>query len=146
MNMQNETESVKSPWTQVRNAITTRWPNLPREQMDRCADDVTSLVDFVKGRVEASEDEIQAVIGEFAPQEGFVHRITEAANDKLQRGGEDARSAVKRADEVITNHPREFALTSFVFGLIVGGSIAALLMKPKPEPSAWDRFSNRPWT
>ncbi len=137
--------SEASAWDRVREAITSKWPHINQSELQNCKGDVCELVKFVKGRVDASDDEVESVIGEFAPQESIVDRVTNAASETVHQVGESARFAYMRADECISNRPTESVVTSFVVGIILGATVTALWSASRPEPTAWDRIRHRSW-
>lgn len=132
-------------WQRTREVISERWPQINREELAECGDCVEEMTQFVKERVDASADEVEAVVREFAPQESIVDRVTHAASEGMRDAAESAQFAHMRADECIAKRPTESVLTSFVAGIVLGATVTALWMRSTPEPTAWDRVKTRSW-
>ena len=147
MSNENETmaDVVQSAWSRVREAITKRWPQIGREELNECEDNAAQLVQFVKQHVEASEEEVRAVVSEFAPEGSVVERVMHVASDGLNDAVESAQFAYMRVDECIAKRPTESVLTSFVAGIFLGATVTALWMSSRPERTAWDRIKSNPW-
>ena len=139
-------ETSEFKWMQTREAITQRWPHINRDELADCPNEEKQLTDFVKHRVEASDEEVESVISEFAPHESMVDRAGQVAGDQLHQASESARFAYMRADECIARRPTESVLTSFVAGIVIGATVTALLMQSKPEPTFWDRMKDQSWS
>lgn len=144
--MSTDTKASQSAaWQRVREAISERWPNVNRDELAECENDAGQLVQFVKQRVQASNDEIEAVVHEFMPQESITERVTQVASERLQDAAESAQFAYMRADEYLAKRPTESVLTGFLAGIALGATVTALLMSSRPQPSAWDRVKQRTW-
>ena len=139
-------ESSEFKWMQVREAITQRWPDLNRDELADCPNDEQQLIDFVKQRSDASDEEVKSVVGEFAPHESIVDRVTHVAGDQWAHASESAQLAYMRADECIARRPTESVLTSFVAGIVIGATVTALYMQSTPEPTFWGRVKDRSWS
>ncbi|TWT91889.1 hypothetical protein [Neorhodopirellula pilleata] len=139
-------ETSEFKWMQVREAITQRWPHLNRDELVDCPNDEKQLVEFISQRVDASDDEINSVVNEFAPHETMVDRVSQVAGDQWSHASESAQLAYMRADECIASRPTESVLASFVAGILVGAAVTALYMQSTPEPSLWDRMKDRSWS
>jgi ElaB/YqjD/DUF883 family membrane-anchored ribosome-binding protein len=103
------------------------------------------MIEFVKGRVDTSRDEIESVVREFAPQESMANRLSHTAEDSVRKASESARFAVMRADECIAERPTQSVLASFVAGALVGVTVTALWCRQNREPSRWEHFKTRTW-
>jgi len=146
MSIRTETNPEdQAAWNRVRVAITERFPNIDRDQLAECPDEMHALSQFVKQRVHASDEEIDGLIREYAPQESLVERVKHAASERFNQAGESAQFAHMRADDYIVRRPTESVLSGFIAGIIVGASVMALVMRPKPEPPAWYRLQDRTW-
>ncbi|WDQ17275.1 hypothetical protein [Rhodopirellula sp. P2] len=135
----------EADWTRVRSAICSRWPQINHEELSKCPDEVARMVEYVQGRVDASQEEVESVVREFAPQESIVERISHSAEDQLQRASENAQFAVMRADECIAERPTQSVLASFVAGALVGVTVTALWMRQRREPTRWEHLKTRTW-
>ena len=133
-------------WARVREAVTSRWPHINRDELADCPNETCKLTEFVANRVDASEDEIQAVVAEFAPQEPLAERLSHVTSDALHQFGESAQLAYAKADDCIAERPTESVLASFVAGVILGATVTALLIRSKPQPTIWDRARDRSWS
>lgn len=139
-------ETSEFKWMQVREAITQRWPHINRDELADCPNDEAKLTDFVQHRVEASDEEVRSVVGEFAPHESMVDRAGHVAGEQWSQAGEAAQLAYMRADECIAARPTESVLASFVAGIVIGATVTALFMQSTPEPTLWDRAKEKPWS
>lgn len=133
-------------WTRVRSAVCNRWPQISKEDLSKCPNDAAWIIEFVKGRVDSSEDEIESVVREFSPEESLADRISHSAEDSVRKAGESARFAVMRADECIADRPTQSVLASFVAGALVGVTVTALWFRHHREPSRWEHFKTRTWS
>ncbi len=145
--MSTQTQSdQRADWGRVRDAIIERFPQIHRAELALCPNEVHELTQFVKQRVDASDDEVAAVVHEFAPPASLPKRVAHAASETLNHASESAQFAYMRADECIARRPTESVLTSFVAGIILGATVTALVMHSKPQPSAWGRMKDRVWS
>ncbi len=135
----------RADWERVREAITRRWPHLSREQLDQCPDDSRAITEFVKPRVEASDEEIESVVGEFAPDGSVIDQVAQATEDRLNQAGESTRFALMHPSECIANRPTESVMTSFVAGVALGVTVATLWFNSHRKPSVWDRVRDNSW-
>ncbi|MCM2369250.1 hypothetical protein [Aporhodopirellula aestuarii] len=147
MSAETNTQTTDSSmWMRTREVITERWPHLDREELAQCPNSTSELIEFVKHRVEASEEEVRSVVEEFAPRDSILDRVTHAAESGLRRAGGTAEVAYRRADEVLAKRPTESVLTGFLVGVVLGATVTALFMQSKPEPTVWDRMKDRSWS
>ncbi|TWU51250.1 hypothetical protein [Rubripirellula reticaptiva] len=135
----------KAAWNRVREAVTERWPNINRDELHDCPDDKCTITDFVKQQVDASDEEIESVVGEFTPHESIASRVAHTASDTLHQAGESAQFAYMRADECIAKRPTESVITSFVAGMVLGATVTALWFSTRPQTNAWDQIKKRSW-
>ncbi len=133
-------------WSRVREAVTERWPHIDRDELSECTNDIGQLVEFVQHRVEASSEEVDSVVREFAPEESVADRVKDVVQDGIHDAAESAQFAYMRADECIARRPTESVLTSFVVGIVLGVTVTALWMQSSPEPSVWDQVKHRKWS
>ncbi|MEO9593092.1 hypothetical protein [Rhodopirellula bahusiensis] len=132
-------------WTRVRSAIRNRWPQINEDELSKCPNDVAWLVEFVQGRVDTAQEEVESVIHEFAPQESLVDRISHNTEDQVRKASESARFAVMRADECIAERPTQSVLASFVAGALVGVTVTALWFRQHREPTRWEQLKTKTW-
>jgi ElaB/YqjD/DUF883 family membrane-anchored ribosome-binding protein len=135
----------EADWTRVRSAVCDRWPQISEEELSKCPNEAEWMIEFVKGRVDTSRDEIESVVREFAPQESMADRLSHTAEDSVRKASESARFAVMRADECIAERPTQSVLASFVAGALVGVTVTALWCRQNREPSRWEHFKTRTW-
>jgi len=144
--MSTETkDETQNQWVSVREAITERWPQIDRDELAECPDDCNQLINFVKHRVEASDEEVVSVIQDLAHQDSLVDQVTHAASDGLHQASEAAQFAYMRADECIAKRPTQSVLASFVAGIALGATVTALWLRSRQQPSTWDRVKARAW-
>ncbi|MCC9642789.1 hypothetical protein LOC71_10930 [Rhodopirellula sp. JC740] len=144
--MSTELKEVEGmQWVRVRDAIQKRWPEINKQELAQCPNNLDHLTDFVSKRVGDSQEEIESVVREFAPHESLIDRISHNATDQVGRASESARFAVMRADECIAERPTQSVLASFAAGLILGVTVTALWLHQKPEPSRWERLKSQSW-
>ncbi len=139
-------DSNQVAWGRVRETIIRRWPHFSRDELAKCSNDTREFVDFVKCRVVASDDEVEAVVLEFAPQESIVERVAHAANDTLHQAGGFAQHAYVRADKFLSQRPTESVVTSFIAGIVLGAVVTGLWFSSHAEPSRCDRLKHRSWS
>lgn len=122
-------------WSRVREAITERWPQINRDELADCADNMAELKQFVKHRVDSSDDEVDEYLNEYAPPRSYT-----------ERAGVAVRSAYRAADECIAERPTESVVTSFIAGVLVGVTVTALLMnRSRSHLTGWDRIKQQSW-
>lgn len=151
MSTETETKAKAEPsddanWVRVREAITQRWPDINHDELADCPNDACGLTDFVRRRVEAGEEEVDAVVREFAPHESTTKQATQAAADTLHQASETAQSVYMRADDCIARRPTASVLTSFVAGIMLGATMTALWMRSKSKPTVCDRVKDGSWS
>lgn len=141
----DEDNSEQNQWQRTRQAIQERWPDIDQQELKRCANDYCQMMDFVKQRVDASEDEIESIVTQFAPQSTWTQRISEAAKDTLHQASESAQFTYMRADDYLARRPTASVLTAFLTGAVLGSVIAMITMRPERKPSLWNRVRDRTW-
>ena len=141
---------IKDPhdaaWMRVREAVIHRWPHISPEELLQCENDADAMIQFVRHRTEAADEEVEEVVREFAPRESMMHRMADAASHQAEHASEAVRSAYQRADDCIAERPNQSVMTSFIAGLAIGAAATTLWFKSQRQPTTWQRLHHRPWS
>ena len=143
-------------WEPVYSAIIRRWPHIQQQELRSCQCSVDSLTDLIASRTQASRDDIEATVREFAPSSSGIQALGESAahiaqnvkrkvSETAHSLNESAHSLYERAEDGMSECPMRTASTAFVTGLVTGILLTTLYFQSRPEPTMWDNLRSHRW-
>ncbi|QDS94154.1 hypothetical protein FF011L_29320 [Roseimaritima multifibrata] len=144
-NQPSQPEWTDEAWTKVKSAIVEKWPHLDERDVESVPCDVYQIEDFLAEFTNASADEIQSVVREFAPSPSVFRRASHLGEQVGDQVGPPVHSAIERVQYEVDEHRGTVGGVIFVTGLALGVLAATAFFKSRPQPSPMESYLPHRW-